>query len=36
VFYKTGRVAPLIIAHTLMNVVVFIGYPIAAPYLFGT
>jgi membrane protease YdiL (CAAX protease family) len=36
VFYKTGRVAPLIIAHTLMNIVVFIGYPIAAPYLFGT
>ena len=36
VFYKTGRVAPLIIAHTFMNVVVFIGYPIAAPYLFGT
>jgi membrane protease YdiL (CAAX protease family) len=36
VFYKTGRVAPLIIAHTLMNVVVFIGYPIAAPFLFGT
>lgn len=35
-FYKTGRVAPLIIAHTLMNIVVFIGYPIAAPYLFGT
>lgn len=36
VFYKTGRVAPLIIAHTLMNIAVFIGYPIAAPYLFGT
>jgi membrane protease YdiL (CAAX protease family) len=27
-FHKTGRVAPLIIAHTLMNSVVFVGYPL--------
>jgi membrane protease YdiL (CAAX protease family) len=26
-FHKTGRVAPLVIAHTLMNSVVFVGYP---------
>jgi membrane protease YdiL (CAAX protease family) len=28
VFLKTNRVAPLVIAHTLMNSVVFIGYPL--------
>lgn len=27
-FHKTGRVAPLIIAHTVMNSVVFVGYPL--------
>lgn len=27
-FHKTGRVAPLVIAHTVMNSVVFIGYPL--------
>lgn len=27
-FHKTGRVAPLVIAHTLMNSVVFVGYPL--------
>ncbi len=28
VFIRTSRVAPLIIAHTLMNSVVFVGYPL--------
>ena len=28
VFLKTNRVAPLVIAHTLMNSVVFVGYPL--------
>lgn len=28
VFLRTARVAPLVIAHTLMNSVVFIGYPL--------
>ncbi len=28
VFLKTNRVAPLVMAHTLMNSVVFIGYPL--------
>jgi len=27
-FHKTSRVAPLVIAHTLMNSVVFVGYPL--------
>jgi membrane protease YdiL (CAAX protease family) len=27
-FHKTGRVAPLVIAHTLMNSVVFVSYPL--------
>jgi membrane protease YdiL (CAAX protease family) len=27
-FYKTGRVAPLVLAHFLMDAVVFIGYPL--------
>ena len=27
-FHKTGRVVPLVIAHTLMNSVVFVGYPL--------
>lgn len=27
-FHKTGRVAPLVIAHTLMNSVAFVGYPL--------
>ena len=27
-FYKTSRVAPLVIAHTLMNSVAFVGYPL--------
>lgn len=33
IFIKTGRVAPLIIAHTVMNTAVFIGYPLVAPFL---
>lgn len=27
-FHRTGRVAPLVIAHTLMNSVAFVGYPL--------
>jgi len=27
-FHKTGRVAPLVMAHTLMNSVAFVGYPL--------
>lgn len=27
-FYKTKRVAPLVLAHFLMNTVVFVGYPL--------
>lgn len=33
IFIKTGRVAPLIVAHTVMNTAVFIGYPLVAPLL---
>lgn len=33
IFLKTGRVAPLIIAHTIMNTAVFIGFPLVAPLL---
>jgi membrane protease YdiL (CAAX protease family) len=28
-FYKTGRLAPLIIGHTAIDVVAFVGYPLA-------
>jgi membrane protease YdiL (CAAX protease family) len=27
-FAKTGRLAPLIIAHTLIDIVAFVGYPL--------
>ena len=29
-FIRTGRVAPLVIAHTIMNTAVFIGFPLVA------
>ncbi|MBP2437747.1 CPBP family intramembrane glutamic endopeptidase [Microbacterium amylolyticum] len=32
-FLRTGRVMPLVVAHTLLDVVAFVGYPLAAPYL---
>lgn len=32
-FFRVKRVAPLVIAHTLMNTAVFIGFPLVAPYL---
>ncbi len=32
-FMRTGRVAPLVIAHTLMNTAVFIGFPLVSAYL---
>jgi membrane protease YdiL (CAAX protease family) len=32
-FFRVKRVAPLVIAHTVMNTVVFIGFPLVAPYL---
>jgi membrane protease YdiL (CAAX protease family) len=34
-FYRTGRVASLIIAHTTMNTAVFVGYPLIADFLPG-
>ena len=34
-FFRTGRVAPLIIAHTLMNTATFVGYPLIADFLPG-
>lgn len=33
VFTKTKRVLPLIVAHTIMDVVVFIGYPLLRPHV---
>jgi membrane protease YdiL (CAAX protease family) len=32
-FFRVKRVAPLVIAHTIMNTAVFIGFPLVAPYL---
>jgi membrane protease YdiL (CAAX protease family) len=32
-FFKVKRVASLVIAHTTMNTVVFLGYPLIAPHL---
>jgi membrane protease YdiL (CAAX protease family) len=32
-FMRTGRVAPLVIAHTIMNTAVFIGFPLVAGVL---
>ena len=32
-FIRTGRVAPLVIAHTIMNIAVFIGFPLVAGFL---
>ena len=32
-FMRTGRVAPLVIAHTIMNTAVFIGFPLVAGFL---
>jgi membrane protease YdiL (CAAX protease family) len=31
-FMRTGRVAPLVIAHTIMNTAVFIGFPLVAGF----
>lgn len=31
-FHKTGRLAPLIIGHTLIDVAAFVGYPVAVAY----
>jgi membrane protease YdiL (CAAX protease family) len=31
-FMRTGRVAPLVIAHTIMNIAVFIGFPLVAGF----
>ena len=33
IFMKTGRVAPLVIAHTVMNTAVFIGFPLVSAWL---
>lgn len=38
IFAKTGRLGPLIIAHTLIDIVAFVGYPLAVsfmPEIFG-
>jgi len=38
VYARTGRVLPLVIAHTIVDAVIFVGYPLAAaawPSLFG-
>jgi membrane protease YdiL (CAAX protease family) len=32
-FFRVKRVAPLVIAHTVMNTAVFIGFPLVAYYL---
>jgi membrane protease YdiL (CAAX protease family) len=32
-FQRTGRVMPLVIAHTLLDVVVFVGYALLADEL---
>ena len=32
-YLKTKRVMPLVVAHTLLDVVAFVGYPLLAPYL---
>ena len=32
-YRRTRRTMPLVIAHTLLDVVAFVGYPLAAPYL---
>ena len=32
-FMRSGRVAPLVIAHTIMNTAVFIGFPLVAGFL---
>lgn len=33
VYLRWRRVMPLVLAHTLLDVVAFVGYPLAAPYL---
>lgn len=33
VYLKWRRVMPLVIAHTLIDIIAFVGYPLAAPYL---
>jgi membrane protease YdiL (CAAX protease family) len=31
-FMRTGRLAPLIVAHTAIDVVAFVGYPVAVSF----
>ncbi len=33
VYHRTKRVGPLVVAHTLLDIVAFIGYTLAAPHL---
>ena len=33
VYLRWRRVMPLVVAHTLIDVIAFVGYPLAAPYL---
>ena len=33
IFAKTGRLAPLIIGHTVIDIVAFVGYPVAVSFL---
>lgn len=35
VYAKTGRLAPLIIGHTVIDIVAFVGYPLAVSFLPG-
>ncbi|GAA4767409.1 CPBP family intramembrane glutamic endopeptidase [Microbacterium gilvum] len=32
-YRRWGRVMPLVVAHTFIDVIAFVGYPLAAPYL---
>jgi len=33
IYAKTGRLAPLIIGHTVIDIVAFVGYPLALSFL---
>ena len=33
VYLKSRRVMPLVLAHALIDIIAFVGYPLAAPFL---
>lgn len=33
IFLKFGRVGPLVVAHTLLDIVAFVGYALVAPHV---